>query len=215
MSGLTKIELGAATFDQLLEFADVAGLEIPDAHRSDTEKGIAGLRRLLTSAGYERGIFVAPTPLEISAPEIVHAPVHAYDPDHERWAHLMLNPDNETAMENEVKAPAFCSVNADTIYVPYSQQVVIREVFYEHFRMARERRWRQEVGEDGQMKKRRVPYFVDRYPMSFYGFVGYVADGVPDICQRDDVLLIAPDIGEQSAFARSQERPPDLAAIPA
>ena len=206
MSGLKKITLDQASHEEMLAFAEAHGLDVPAAAHKQTAKGEDDLRDLLKLAGHEAGILVIAQPMILDTGGIEREAAHDYDPERERWSHFMLNP-QVTGTEHERQPPAFVSVNDESIYIPWSHQIVAREIFYLHFRGAKERHWKQKTDDSGKMIKGRVSFWVDRYPMSFYGYVGYVADGVPPIVEtrKEEILFIPPGGSEAGAWAAARE----------
>lgn len=210
---LTKIPLDQAAHADMLVFAEAHGLSVPASAKKDTQKGTADLRALLKVAGHDSGILIIDKPMSMEAGGFEREEVHEYDPKRERWAHFMLNP-QVTGTEYERQPPAFVSVNSESVYIPWSQQVVAREIFYLHLLWCKEKHWKQKTDENGKMIKGRVSFMVDRYPMSFYGFVGYVDDGVPPIVQKrkGHILFLAPGGSEAGTYARQQIVPQAEAA---
>lgn len=202
---LTKVPLDQASHGDMLVFAEAHGLDIPAAARKNSPKGEMDLRTLLKTAGHDSGILIIDKPMGMEADSGVTEESHEFDPSRERWAHFMLNP-QVTGTEHERQPPAFVSVNADTIHIPWSVQVVTREIFYVHLRWTKERQWKQKTDDSGKMLKGRVSFMVDRYPMSFYGFRGYVDDGVPAIVEkRSEIVFIPPGGTEAGAWAMARQ----------
>ena len=213
MSKLVKVSLDNATHPQMLAFGETAGLEIPTLGRKNTPQGRDTIREMLTAAGYESGIFVVEDPIELAGASIPQVDPTEFDPDNERWAHFMVSaPSDEGSVEAGMVAPQMApvpvGVNGEKVYIPVARRVICREIFYIHLNI-RERRHRQRFDADGRAVKGMETYYVDRFPHSFYGWVGYVNDGMPKILETDqgrDIHFISPGGTIHEAYRAQQRR---------
>ena len=199
---LQKLPLDDATLDQLIEFAEVAGIDVTDQMK--LESGVGSLRAVVATAGYHTGIYVASRPVTLDAPPMIpgQALDDIFDPENERWIKFMITPD-ESGEEAMSHGCVFVSVNNDWAHVPRGETVVMRELLFRSLQV-KERRWKQDHAASGQMiHKRRTSKMVDRYPMTVYGAVGYVNDGPPEM--QPGELLIARGGTQAAAIAMQQQ----------
>ena len=196
---ISKIALAQASHEQLVEFAACEGVELSDPMRS--ESGVGALRELLERAGHRTGIYVASAPITLAAAKTGVSPDDAFDPENERWVKFMIAPD-DAGEEVMALSCVYVSVNNDWAHVPRGEQVILRELLFRHLQV-KETRWTQKV--DGpQISRRRTARVVDRYPMTMYGYVGYVNNGPPE--NLGDEILIAKGGTQAAAISMAQQR---------
>ena len=195
-STIRRVDLKEATNEELLNFSADAGVEgVKPRMKRDQ------VIDLLTVAGYGAGIFVGAAPAQL-APHPPHlADTDEFDPENERWARVKFQLSDGSNSET----PIFVSINQDFAHLPRGVDLVIRERFYHHIRICKEIRREQRLDHKGPLSSYRDHEVkeVERYPLTFSGFCGYVKDGPPDV--GSDVQVIGPSgPTEAQAAARTQ-----------
>ena len=192
---MKRVALEEATVEQMFLFAsDHAGLEASRKMKRPE------LVELLTVAGYGNGIFVVET-VETGSPGFTRILDESdeYDPENERWCKVKFALSDGTNRNT----PVAVSVNEVFAYLPRGQMLVIRERLFHHIRQCKETRYFQNENEFGEAVGKFsevAPREIERYPLSFYGYCGFVKDGIPEV--GENVLVIPPE-GSASTQARA------------
>lgn len=168
---LKKIPIEEATYQQLLEYADLENLELSPNERRSRDKIAA---RLQVSGAAAGGItvFNSDSQLGFKPGEKIE-----WDENREKWVRIRIQLDQGESKD----APVFCQVNDDTVYVPRGKDVVVRQRFVRMLQNSIEERVNQRFNSKGLVDKEvgdeRVQ--VERYPHSIHSFHGFVDEGPP------------------------------------
>ena len=201
---MRQVAIGDATDEELLKFAaEGAGLQVkPRAKREE-------LIDFLKTAGHTHWITIVEAAPGLAPETQGPADTDEFDPENERWAEVNF----QLAAGQNKHIPVFVSVNEDHAYLPRGVRIVIRERFYRTIVECKETHYAQNVSDEGGMKRWNDSerQEVERYPLTFLGWRGYVKNGPPEA--GPNVHVIGPGgMSEARAAARTQQAVRERAA---
>ncbi len=201
---MRQVAIGDATDEELLKFAtEGAGLQVkPRAKREE-------LIDFLKTAGHTHWITIVEAAPTLMPATQGPADTDEFDPENERWAEVNF----QLAAGQNKRIPVFVSVNEDHAYLPRGVRIVIRERFYRTIVECKETHYAQNASDEGAMKRwsDSERQEVERYPLTFLGWRGYVKDGPPEA--GPNVHVIGPGgMSEARAAARTQQAVRERAA---
>ncbi len=202
---MRQVAIGDATDKELLKFAtEGAGLQVkPRAKREE-------LIDFLKTAGHTHWITIVEAAPSLMPGTQAPADTDEFDPENERWARVKFH----LAAGQNGLVPVFVSVNEIFAYLPRGVDLVIRERFYRVIRDCRELHYEQQTNADGEAVGRFRDHQVkevERYPLTFLGWLGYVKNGPPEV--GPNVHVIGPGgMSEAQAAAQTQQAVRERAA---
>ena len=179
--GLQRIPRDEATIEQLIEFIEISNLEITS---QSSKRSREDLYALMDTAQIGReGIVISSVlaPASVDTEDLLDR--EDWDEGKERWGLIRLQLDEKAKDDGGDRLSAvFVGVNEESIYLPRALRILVRERFIHNLMNAVVMK-KVQGGENAEGKAMKfseakvVP--TQTYPMNFYGWKGYVRDGVP------------------------------------
>lgn len=216
-----EIKLESATPEEMLQFAQVQGLELKrianrvaswekslDKREKELMETRASLMEALISAGHNKFIYVVRD--DMMAPEAsqgaeavpsINWGSHVFEEEDERWIKIMLNKSNP-----DIPSQLPVEINGERIIIRANQACWVRERFVHVIMAAEDYAYAEETVDEEELITDMTKYeIVQKYPMSIYAIGSKCVDGWPkgagpdDIVIRPDDLKIPEDVRRRAA----------------